>query len=75
MHCVKLMGQRLSARDFDRQVSGGPEFQMMAPTVYEQFARTSNWPFGAALAFILLFVTVVMTTIGSSIIANRYKGA
>ncbi len=54
---------------------GGPEFQMMAPTVYEQFARTSNWPFGAALAFILLFVTVVMTTIGSSIIANRYKGA
>ena len=21
MHCVKLMGQRLSARDFDRQVA------------------------------------------------------
>lgn len=25
MHCVKLLGQRLSARDFDRQV---PECQM-----------------------------------------------
>jgi hypothetical protein len=25
MHCVKLLGQRLSARDFDRQVS---EFQV-----------------------------------------------
>lgn len=22
MHCVKLLGQRLSARDFDRQVAG-----------------------------------------------------
>lgn len=25
MHCIKLRGQRLSARDFDRQVA---EFQM-----------------------------------------------
>ena len=24
MHCVKLLGQRLSARDFDRQVGRGP---------------------------------------------------
>lgn len=23
MHCVKLIGQRLMARDFDRQVAGG----------------------------------------------------
>ena len=54
---------------------GGPQFQMMAPAVYEQFARASNWPFGAALAFILLTVTVVLTSLGSSIIANRYKAA
>ena len=27
MHCVKLLGQRLAARDFDRQVA---EFQMRA---------------------------------------------
>lgn len=52
---------------------GGPQFQMMAPAVYEQFARVSNWPFGAALAFILLIVTVVLTTLGSSLIASRYK--
>ena len=52
---------------------GGPQFQMMAPAVYEQFARASNWPFGAALALILLIVTVILTTIGSSFIANRYK--
>jgi putative spermidine/putrescine transport system permease protein len=52
---------------------GGPQFQMMAPVVYEQFAKASNWPFGAALAFILLMVTVILTTVGSSIIAKRYK--
>ncbi len=54
---------------------GGPQFQMMAPAVYEQFSRVSNWPFGAALAFILLIVTVVLTTIGSSLIASRYKAS
>lgn len=53
---------------------GGPQFQMMAPAVYEQFARASNWPFGAALAFILLIVTVVLTSFGSSAISKRYKG-
>ncbi|OSQ45475.1 ABC transporter permease [Thalassospira sp. MCCC 1A01428] len=52
---------------------GGPQFQMMAPAVYEQFAKASNWPFGAALAFILLMVTVILTTVGSSVIAKRYK--
>lgn len=52
---------------------GGPQFQMMAPAVYEQFAKVSNWPFGAALAFILLMVTVILTTLGSSVIAKRYK--
>ncbi len=51
---------------------GGPQFQMMAPAVYEQFARASNWPFGAALAFILLFITVVLTTVGNSVITKRY---
>ncbi|MBT9386759.1 ABC transporter permease [Pseudooceanicola sp. CBS1P-1] len=52
---------------------GGPQFQMMAPAVYDQFARASNWPFGAALAFLLLVVTVALTTLGSSVIARRYK--
>ncbi|WP_138466566.1 ABC transporter permease [Poseidonocella sp. HB161398] len=52
---------------------GGPQFQMMAPAVYEQFARASNWPFGAALAFLLLIVTVILTSLGSSVIARRYR--
>lgn len=52
---------------------GGPQFQMMAPAVYDQFNRVSNWPFGAALAFILLAVTLMMTLIGSAALARKYK--
>ncbi len=53
---------------------GGPQFQMMAPAVYDQFNRVSNWPFGAALAFILLVVTLLMTVIGSVTLSRKYKG-
>lgn len=51
---------------------GGTKFQMMAPAIYDQFTRVSNWPFGAALAIILLLVTVLMTTLGSAIIGKKY---
>jgi putative spermidine/putrescine transport system permease protein len=52
---------------------GGAQFKMMAPAVYDQFVRTTNWPFGAALAFILLFVTLGLTMAGSALLARRYK--
>lgn len=54
---------------------GGPQFQMMAPAVYDQFSRVSNWPFGAALAFILLAVTLLLTALGSHFIGRRYRTA
>lgn len=50
---------------------GGAQFKMMAPAVYDQFAKGSNWPFGAALAFILLIATLTLTVIGSTLIARR----
>jgi putative spermidine/putrescine transport system permease protein len=52
---------------------GGSKFKMMAPAVYDQFVRTTNWPFGAALAFILLFVTLGLTMAGSAMLARRAK--
>jgi putative spermidine/putrescine transport system permease protein len=52
---------------------GGAQFKMMAPAVYDQFVRTTNWPFGAALAFILLFVTLGLTLLGSALLQRRYK--
>ena len=52
---------------------GGPTFKMMAPAVYDQFVRGTNWPFGAALAFILLVVTLGLTVIGSALLGRRYR--
>lgn len=49
---------------------GGPEFHMMAPTIYLQMSANMNWPFGSALAFVLIALTVLLT-IGSSIVFNR----
>lgn len=54
---------------------GGSQFKMMAPAVYDQFVRTTNWPFGAALAFILLAVTLVLALTGSALLSRRYRSA
>ncbi len=54
---------------------GGPKFKMMAPAVYDQFVRGNNWPMGAALAFMLLAVTMAFTVFGSVAFARRYRTA
>jgi len=52
---------------------GGPRFKMMAPAVFDQFVRGNNWPMGAALAFLLLAVTMSFTIFGSIAFARRYR--
>ena len=52
---------------------GGPQFKMMAPAVYDQFVKGTNWPFGAALAFLLLLVTLGLTVLGSAVVGRRYR--
>jgi len=52
---------------------GGPTFQMMAPTVYNQFAGLSNWPFGAALAFVLMTATLLLTVTSNWLAQRRYR--
>ena len=54
---------------------GGPTFQMMGPTVYNQFAGLSNWPFGAAMAFILMTATLVLTLASHWLAQARYRRA
>ncbi len=49
---------------------GGSQFKMMAPALYDQVARASNWPFGAALAFVLMVATVCLT-IASTLALKR----
>lgn len=54
---------------------GGSQFKMMAPAVYDQFSKGSNWPFGAALAFILLIATLTLTVAGSALLGRRGRRA
>src|SRR5437762_792603 len=50
---------------------GGPQFKMMGPLVFGQF-RLNNWPFGAAIAFVLMTATLVLTAAANLLIQQRY---
>ena len=53
---------------------GGPRFQMMAPLLYWSFSGDNNWPFAAALAFILMATTLGLTGLANVLIPRRYRG-
>lgn len=50
---------------------GGSTFHMMAPEVYNQISQANNWPFGAALAFVLMFTTLVLTLVSTWFLSRR----
>jgi putative spermidine/putrescine transport system permease protein len=52
---------------------GGPRFQMMGPLVYNQFVQQNNWPFGGAIAFILMTATLILTLAANLIVQQRYR--
>jgi putative spermidine/putrescine transport system permease protein len=51
---------------------GGPRSQMMAPVVANEALNQSNWPFGAALAFVLMPVTLALTAVANVVVSRRY---
>jgi putative spermidine/putrescine transport system permease protein len=53
---------------------GGPQFVMMGPLVYVQFAVKSNWPFGAAVSLILMMTTLILTATANLLVKRRYRG-
>jgi putative spermidine/putrescine transport system permease protein len=53
---------------------GGPRFQMMAPLLYWAFSSDNNWPFAAAIAFILMATTLLLTAAAGHLIPRRYRG-
>lgn len=52
---------------------GGPEFRMMAPLVYGQF-QLNNWPFAAAVAFILMVTTLLLTVAAGLATRQSFRG-
>ena len=52
---------------------GGPRFQMMGPLVYNQFAGLNNWPFGAALSFVLMTATLSLSAVSNLLVQRRYR--
>jgi len=51
---------------------GGPKFKMMGPLVFNQF-QLNNWPFGAAIAFILMAATLILTAVANLAVQRRYR--
>lgn len=51
---------------------GGPKFKMMGPLVFGQF-QLNNWPFGAAISFILMAATLVLTAVANMVVQRRYR--
>lgn len=51
---------------------GGPEFRMMAPVVYSQF-QLNNWPVAAAVAFVLMGTTLLLTVAASLATRQRFR--
>lgn len=39
---------------------GGPDSQMIANVIERQFKRANDWPFGAALSFLLMYATFII---------------
>jgi putative spermidine/putrescine transport system permease protein len=51
---------------------GGTGLTMMAPAIYDQIAKASNWPFGSALAMILMAVTLGVAALSNTLIQRNY---
>jgi putative spermidine/putrescine transport system permease protein len=49
---------------------GGPQFKMLGPLVFGQF-RLNNWPFGAAIAFIVMAATLALTAAANLLVHRR----
>jgi len=50
---------------------GGPLFKMMAPVIYNEFTQKTNWPFGGAIAYILMAVTLSLTLLANLVLQRR----
>jgi putative spermidine/putrescine transport system permease protein len=54
---------------------GGPHLRMMTPLLDRAFSGDSTWPFAAAIAFILMGTTLLLTGLANMAIPCRYRPA
>jgi spermidine/putrescine transport system permease protein len=54
---------------------GGPDSQMIANVIERQFKRANDWPFGAALSFILMYLTFFCIAAQGLIARRREKAS
>jgi spermidine/putrescine transport system permease protein len=52
---------------------GGPSSQMIANVIENQFKTANDWPFGAALSFLLMYMTFIAMAVQG--MAARGRGA
>jgi spermidine/putrescine transport system permease protein len=50
---------------------GGPESMMIANVIERQFKTANNWPFGAALSFLLMYMTFIAIAVQAIVARNR----
>lgn len=53
---------------------GGARVQMVGSLIFEQVLAILNWPFGAAMAFVLLVLTLAVTIAVNMSLAGRFYG-
>jgi spermidine/putrescine transport system permease protein len=52
---------------------GGPDSEMIGNLIARQFSSSRDWPFGAALSFLLLYMTFIILWVRASL-AGRQQG-
>ena len=53
-------------------IVGGRRLKTVATAAYDEFLNTLNWPLGAALAVLLLIVTIIVLISTNRLIEKRY---
>jgi spermidine/putrescine transport system permease protein len=54
---------------------GGPSSQMIANVIERQFKTANDWPFGAALSFLLMYMTFVAIAVQAVVSRSRARRA
>ena len=52
---------------------GGPSSQMIANVIERQFKTANDWPFGAALSFLLMYMTFVAIAVQAIVSRGRVR--